>query len=313
MSNQEPNPRETIGANQPPTLARLIADEQADFAPLTMAFLEDEHKKQREITVALLAEATALMRDPTTGKMKEIADAEMKSKVVSLISRLRAHYKTLDALHAKLKQPYKRGGEAVDQFFFGDMDKLGKRAKANNPGAADILNQILTDYDNKLLAEEQERRRLQAEEDARIARAAQAEQDRLQREAEEAAEAAARARVPERKEEKREVAQEAAQVASAAAVQATVLTARAEESHVATFAKPADIVRTRHDDGSMSTMAQETYAEITDRSKLPMALLWQHIPLDGLQKALNTFAKLNNYNVQIEGAAIGRRNKSRVK
>jgi hypothetical protein len=52
MPLPEPNPRETIGANQPPTLPRLIADEQADFAPLTMAFLEDEHKKQREITAA---------------------------------------------------------------------------------------------------------------------------------------------------------------------------------------------------------------------------------------------------------------------
>jgi hypothetical protein len=301
-----------IGHNKPPTLAQQIAEEEGDFAQLTTEYLEAEYAKQKKITVELLAEATALMRDEA-GKIKAIDGPEMKSKVVSLIRRMRDHWKALDAFHTKEKQPYKRGGEAGDQFFFGDMDKLGKRTKTSNPGAADILGQILTDHDNKLLAEEQERRRVQAEEDERVAREAQAERDRLQREADEAAEAAARARNPERKEEKQEVAQEAMQAASTAAVTAAVTTARAEESYVSTLAKPADIVRTRHDDGSMSTMAQESYAEIVDRNKLPMAILWPHIPLDGLQKAVMAYAKLNNYNVTLEGAAIGRRNKSRVK
>lgn len=311
MLASESNPREAIGSNNPP-LARSISVEEGDFALSVTAFLQDEYQKQPTIVQALLDEATALMRDET-GKLRDIPDDDVKGKVASLIKRMRDAAKVLEAAHGTEKQPYLRGGQACDQFFFGLIDKLQKRAKANNPGGADVLGRLLTEYDNRKLAAETERRRLIAEEETRKAIAAQAERDRLAREAYEAEAAAARARNPERKEEKVEAARDLQQQASAAAVEAEVTTQAAEAAHVEMLARPADIMRERHGDGTLTGMGTEKYAEIEDRTKLDMAALWPHIPLDALGKALNQWARLTDFRQPMEGAAIGRRNKSRVR
>lgn len=300
-----------IGDNRPP-LARSIAAEEGDFALVTTAFLEDEYGKHGTIVQGLLDEATALMRD-SNGDLKRITDDDTKGKVASLIKRMRDEAKALVGLHDKEKTPYLRGGQAVDQWFYGFVDRLARRDKNNRPGAADILNDLLTEYDTRKLAEEQERRRLIAQEEARVAREAQEAAAKAAREAEEARLAAERARKPESKEERAGEARAAEQAASQAAVEAQVTTQKAEEAHVATLAKPADLMRTRGDDGTLSTMAEEKYAEIEDRTKLDMAALWPYLPLPAIQTALNQWARLTDYRTPMTGAAIGRRNKSRVR
>lgn len=301
--NDETNPRAAIGGNFPP-LARSIAAETGDFAQVVTAFLEEEYRQYPVQLTELLDEARALP--------KEIEDKATKDKAASVIKRMRDLNKKFDAFHEKEGQPYFRGKQAVDQFFFGMMDKLQKRAKNNNPGASDVLLSRITDYDNRILAAEQERRRLEAEETARIAREAQERAATEAREAEERRQAAERARAPAQVEVKTAAAQEAEQKASAAHVEATVTTARAEEAHIATLAKPADIMRSRGDDGTLSTMGQEKYATIVDRDKLDKAKLWPFIPLAALQQALTGFAKTTDYNTPMEGAEIGRKNKSKV-
>lgn len=308
----EENERAVIGGNNPP-LGKMISLQEGDFAAVTTIYLEDDYAKQPDIVQSLLDEASKLMRDPATGEIAPIPDDDTKGKVASLIKRMRDTAKALAAFHGKEKQPYFRGGQAVDQYFFGMIDKLARRDKKNRPGAADVLGQMLTDYDNRKLAEEQERRRLAAAEAARVEREAREKREREERAAEEARLAAERARKPETKAAKEEVAQVAEEHASAARVEETVAAQQAQAAAIDTYRKPADIMRTRGDDGTLSTMGTEKYAEITDRTLLDLAKLGPYIPLDGLQKALNAWAKATDYREEMPGAAVGRRNKSLVK
>jgi hypothetical protein len=301
-----------IGHNNPP-LARLIAAETVDFAIVTTAYLEDEYGKHKTIVTALLAEATALMRDPATGKLKTIEDDATKGKVASLIKRMRDQAKALDALHSKEKTPYLRGGQAADQFFFGEIDKLDRRNRTAKPGASDVLNSSLTDYDNRLLAAEQARRDREAAEQRRIAQEALQKAQAEEAAAEEARLAAERARKPETQEAKGAVARAQEAVADAARVEAIVAGAKAEQTHMATFAKPADLMRTRGADGTLSTVGTEKYAEITDRTLLDIKMLAPYIKLEALESALTQWAKFTDYNTPMTGAAIGRRNRSSVR
>lgn len=314
------NLRERIGGNNPP-LGALIGESEGDFAGITTGYLATAYAKHIAAGEELLEEARKLPR--------EIPDDDVKGKFTSLIKRIRDHAKALTAFHSKEKQPYLRGGQAVDQFFFGTIDKLSRRDRKANPGAADVLNNRLTEYDNKVLEAERLRRQREAEEAARIAREAQEKADREAAEeaarvraAEEAKLAAERARNPDRKEEKAAVA-DAAQAAAAeqapktdaAAVDASAALAKAQEAHLATTARPADIMRTRGQDGTLSTMAQEKYAEITDYAELDkaMAALWPHIPAQAKQQAVNAYARATDYRQSLPGCDIGRRNKSQVR
>ena len=300
------NPRATVGHNDPPLWAVLRSlSREEDFASTVTAFLNEEYRAWDKTVADLLEEARALPR--------EIPDAATRELFPPLIKRIRDTRGKLEAFHKLEKEPYHRGGQAVDQKFFGLIDKLLRRDRKNNPGAGDILGARLTDYDTKVLAAEQERRRLEAEEAARVAREAQERAQREAREAEEKRLAAERARKPEIAEEKRETAQRAEHQASAAHVEAVVETARAEEAHVATLVRPADIMRTRGDDGTLSTMAQEKYAELEDRDLLDKAALWPFIPEAALKTALTQWAKSTDYRKQMAGAKVGRRNKTVVR
>ncbi len=311
MDQPTENPREKIGGNLPP-IAAEIARYEGDFAAVTTAFLVEEYAKQPQIVASLMAEATALMRDEN-GDLKKINDDETKDKVKSLIKRIRDANKVLDAAHETEKQPYLRGGQAVDQFFFGLMDKCVRRAKTNRAGAADILNDELTDYDTRLLNAEMERRRVAAAEEARKAKAAQDEADRVAAEAEQRRLEAERARKPEIIEKKEEVAQQTETAASAAKVEATIATGRAEEAHIDTLAKPADVMRSRGADGTLSTMATEPYAVVQDAALLDKNALWPFIPLAAKEQAFRAWAKNNGYSVQMAGGKCGRKPKSQVR
>jgi hypothetical protein len=305
------NPREKIGGNLPP-IAAEIARYEGDFAAVTTAFLAEEYAKQPQIIASLMAEATALMRDEN-GELKKINDDDTKDKVKSLIKRIRDANKVLDAAHETEKQPYLRGGQAVDQFFFGLMDKCVRRAKGNRAGAADVLNDELTDYDTRLLEAERERRRKIAEEEARKAKAAQDEADRLARDAEEKRLEAERARKPEKIEQKEQAAEKVEAAASGAKVEAAIATGRAEEAHIDTLAKPADIMRSRGTDGTLSTMATEPYAVVEDEAQLDKNVLWPFITLAAKEQAFRAWAKNTGYTQQMAGGKCGRKPKSQVR
>lgn len=248
-----------------------------------------------------------------------IADPESKGVVTSLIKRIRDMNKRAEGLRELEGMPHHRRKQGVDQFFFGIIDRLAKRDRKNNDGIGDRLQKILTDYDTRILAEEQERRRQAALETARLEREAREAREKAEREARELEEAAARARAPAKIEEKTQVAAVAAEEASSARVEETVASARAEEAHVAAQASPADIMRTRGADGTLSTMGTEKFCEITSRKELEKHLdkIAGYIPIAALETAAKAYANSHGYSsdesVQIPGVRFGKRPRSVVR
>jgi len=289
------NPRAVIGSNTP---------DAVDYAKQESERLRSEYAALETTVTGLVDEADSI---------EEITDDPKKAYVVDLIKNIRDAKTRIEGLHGLEKQPHLRRGQGVDQFFFGLWDRLAKRDKKNRDGAADRLGKMLTEYDVRKLAEENERRRKEAEEAARIEAARLAEQRRLEAIAEEARLKAERARTEATTKAKAEEARKAEEAASAARVAATVATAKAEETHVATLSGPADIMRARTDTGTLSTMAQETYAEIENPGLLDMTKLWGFVPFEAKQKALNAWARSTDWREPMPGAKVGRRPKSTVR
>ena len=242
----------------------------------------------------------------------EITEDAEKSAVASLIKRMRDADKRVEGLRELEKTPYLRRGQGVDQFFGRLAERLFRRNKKDRPGAADTLQDRLTAYDTKKLREEQKRRRKEAAEAALQAREEAAKAAKALREAEEARLAAERARKPETTAAKAAVADLAEQEAFAAGLAATAAADKAEAAYVETLAKPAELMRNRGADGTLTTMARENYAEIIDESKLDKVSLWPFISLDAKEKALRQWAKTSGFNRQMDGAAIGSRPRSVV-
>jgi hypothetical protein len=276
-----------------------------DFAKQEMDRLHAEYGHFISTVESLLDEAAAITLP--------IEDDAGKSAVTSLIKRQRDTAKRILGVHVVEKEPHLRRSQADDQFFFGLVDKLARRDRKNRPGSADNLGEALTAYDTKLLLAEQERRRKIAEEEARKAAAAREAELKALREAEEARLAAERARKPETQAAKEAVAEHRETEASTAKIESTLAERAAEDAYVQTLAKPADIMRNRGDDGTLSTMATEGYAELVDKRLLDKEALWPFIKPDAIEQALRAYAKANDFRVTMNGAKIGRRPKSVVR
>ena len=278
-----------------------------DFAKVEVERLKNEYGYVQESALRLIEQAKAIT---------VIADNDDKSKVIGLIKLLRDEAKRSIGLHEIEKAPHFRRGQGVDQFFFGIVDKLWKRDKKGNDGEGDRLNKLLTAYDVRQLAIEEEKRKAAALEAARIAQAAEAERLRKEQEAEAARLAAERARKPDTTAAKAAIAAAAEEAAMAARVEQTATAAAAEEAYMATLAAPADIMRTRAADGSLATMAKEKFVEITDRNTLDLNKLRPYLPAEALVTAIRKYAESvsfsNDESVQIAGAKFGTRPRSRV-
>jgi flagellar biosynthesis GTPase FlhF len=294
MSMIDQNPRAVPGDNKAPDYAQRVTEQMArDYAALSD-------------NVALMLDEARALPDAVDGE-------ETLGLYAKLIKRLRDTTARITAFRVAEKEPFLRGGQAVDAFFFSLEDKCARRDRKNKPGAADVLQARLDDYQQRKLAEEQARRRREAEETARIERERREAAERAEREAEEARLAAERARKPETTAAKEVVAEQKEAVSDAAKVEVSVAAAAAEEAYVDTLARPADMVRTRVDEGPLVTMQQVGFAEIEDDSLLDKAALWPFISLDAKEKALRAWAKNSGYRQQMAGAVIGKKNKSAVR
>lgn len=299
----EPAALAGIGHNLPP-LAQTISSEE-DLPAQVVIYLDDEYSRIPRTVDELLAEARALPQ--------AIDDDQTMGLYAKLIKRLRDLTKEIESHHAKEKAPYLRSSQAVDNWFFSLWSRCARRQRADKPGAADVLQARLDDYNQRKLLAEQERRRKAAEEAARNARAAAEKAERERREAEEARLAAERARKVETIAAKGAVAAVAAEVASVSANNAALAEAHAEQAHIDTLARPADMIRTRVDEGPTVTMATEPYAIVEDEELLDMAKLWPFVKSDEKARALRAWAKTTNFNQQMAGAKIGRKPKSVVR
>jgi hypothetical protein len=280
------NPDAISGHNEAPISAQSVTAAMArDYAALAQA------------TSALLVEAKALP--------DAVADEGDLQVVSAVIVKIRDKAKLANATREKEKEPYLRGGQAVDAFFKDLIDRLDKTNT--------ILGRRVNAYQQAKLAEERARRAAEAREAARVASEAAArlaEQERLAREA---TEAAARARKAENIAAHNEEAADHAELAAAAARAAALALNEAAAAELAAKQKPAELTRSRFEEGTLVTMKQVGYVEIVDAALLDLAALRPFIKEEHLLQALRAWAKINNHKKPMPGAIVEMRDEAVVR
>jgi len=287
------NPRAVIGDNQDVDQAQIVSDR------LTALYYPSDQSLDK-----LLGEMPNMPEDVSSD-----ADALMLG---ALIKNLRDLDNKFEAFREAEKQPFLRGGNAVDTHFFSRRDKIARRRKGDRsvkPGAIDILQGRIDIWqEQKKIAE---RARLDAErlEAARIAREEQARLRKALEEAEAARLAAERARKEETKAAKTAIADAEAAKAAHAQLLADIAAEKEREAKLATEISNADIVRVRSDGtngaGVMLTSKQEGYAIVFDRSLLDMDALRPYFTDFEIGKALRGWAKAHDFKTQMDGADVG--------
>ena len=265
------------GHNQPPDYAQEVTDRMArDYAEMATN------------VTAILNEARDM---PAT-----VDGEEQLRRFSEVVVRMRDTSARVETTRKSEKEPYLRAGQAVDGFFNSLVERLDKGMK--------VLSKRVNDYQQHKLAEERERRRIEAEATARAEREQREAAAKALREAEEARLAAERARKPESIEQKGAVADLAESTASSAAIAAQEAAAAAEAAHIETLRKPSEIVRSRFDEGRLVTMKQVGYAEILDKMALDPVALWPFIKEEAALQALKAWAKTNGFKRPMNGAIV---------
>lgn len=283
-----------IGHNEAPDHAKLVTDRLADeYAEIT-----------RSVADALEA-ARALPKD--------CDDDDAQGEFAAVIKRLRDLDARVEGIRVVEKEPFLRGGNAVDAFFKGLRAKLFRQNKTDQAGAADVLQARVNAYVQKKADEERRRRQEEervAREQERVAREAREKAERDQRDAEAKA---ARAR----NATNIAAAEEAARKAKADAERLRDEEDRArqerQEKAADASAKTADMVRTRTEQGHMVTARQVPFVEITDEMALNPAVLWAFVKSDAKLAALRSWAKTTQYKQQMPGAVIEMRDEAVVR
>lgn len=284
------NPRAVAGDNLPAAYAQRVVEA-----------LERDYKALTDNIAALLDKAREAPRS--------VESDEVALAVGAVIKELRDADKRAEAFRQTEKEPYLRSEQAVDQFFFALRDKLAKRSRQNRSGAIDVLQDRVNAYlERKRALEEAERHRI-AQEEARKAAEKAAEEAKLRQEAEDARAREERARKPENVAAHAAVAEKAERDAAQAAAEAVAAADRAQEAHIATLAKPADMARTRGDDGVLLTQSREAYVIITDRTKLDWTKIAPFFTDAEVEKAVRGWARVTGHNQPMDGAEIGYRRK----
>jgi flagellar biosynthesis GTPase FlhF len=282
----EINPRATIGDNRP-----------TDATESLLGRLGDDYGELTRSASSLLETARSL--GETVENERELEGFS------NVIVAMRDAIARAEAARTAEKEPYLRGGQAVDGFFSSLKERLDK--------GRTVLQRRVDVYQNRKLAEERERRRLAAEQAVREQRERDAEAARLAREAEEKRLAAERARKPETKEAKVASASAAEGEAAAAAAAASVASDAAETARIDTLRKPSEIARSRFDEGRLVTMRQVGFAELVDRERVDMNALRPYFTEQEIAKALRGWAKATGHKKPMDGAEIGLRDEAVVR
>lgn len=287
------NPREAIGGNQPPDYAQEVIDRLAREYPHV----------DRE-TAALLDEARTLPNPMTDESLPDYT---------RIVKAGRDLFTRLDTMHDAEKQPYLRGGQGCDGFFFTFMDKIKRRTgtRGAKPGMLDILQARIDNFAEAKRVAEEQRRRQEAIEAERKRLAAEAARIQAEQEAEAARLAAERARKPHTQEAKEEVAAHAETQATAARIEEFQAANTAEIATIQAAAKPADMIRTRMEEGIL-TSAKRDDATVTDYDAIDLNKLRPFINRDALDKAVRQWARNTNYAEPMAGVQITRRTGGRI-
>lgn len=288
------NQRAVPGSNQAP-----------DYAQQETQRLADDYVGLTDSLAMLLEEAGAF-----PAGVNDDAEALARGAV---IKKLRDLDSRVEGVRVLEKEPHLRRGNAVDSFFNVMRDQIGRRVRTAKPGAIDVLQADINDYQNRKIAEERARQEAARREAERVAREAEEAARKAAAEAAEKAAAAERARKAENIQARQREAEAQQQAADAARAEARRTAELAEEARLAALAKPADIARVRGADqsgaGVLLTVGQEPYAILTDRTKVNMEMLRPYFTDAEIEKALRGWAKSTGHRVKMNGAEIGFRNK----
>jgi hypothetical protein len=195
-------------------------------------------------------------------RVPNIESDDVAGKVTDFIKQLTALAKAAETKRTDAKEPYLEGGRHVDGFFKAITDPVAKAKVA--------VEKNLTTY----LRDKADRERRERE-----------EQERLAREAAEQARKGA--------EEKARAAANDLQLAAAIKAEEQANAARADlvKAEKAAEAKAAELSRTRGEYGSVSSLRTVFGFEDIDRATIDLEALRNHLPLDGLEKAVRSFIK----------------------
>ena len=251
---QKADPAPGIGHNEAP----LVAPAQA----VSESLLRD-YVGLAESTTAILAQARDLPL--------KVSDNTELGQFSAIAKSMRDTIAKAEAFRVKEKEPYLRGGQAVDGFFQNLSERLNKGMK--------IVTARVNDYQQAILAAERRKREEEAAEARRIA--------------EEARLAAERARKPA--------------IAEAKEVQATIAERRADVAEEAAEATPAAMTRTRFDDGVLVTMKKVKYVTIVDADKIPLDRLRPYLKPSEIEAAVKRWAAATEYGSVMSGVEVGER------
>jgi len=289
--------RIAAGSNEAPDYAKLVTDRIAsEYVGLsnTLDELVDEIPK---LSPKVLSDADALTRG-------------------ALIKRFRDLDSRVESVRVLEKEPYLRGGNAVDSWFNSLRDRIAKRNRNDRKaqsGYADVLQDEINVYQDAKIAEERARRAAEAQAAERL----RVEAERKARAEAEAAEqarlAAERARKPESIAAKSAEADKHAAAEAKSREEAAQAAQAADDAYLSTLARPADIARVRGNaeagGGVTLTVAQEPYAILTDRTLVDLEMLRPFFTDAEIEKALRGWARTTGHRIQMPGAQIGHRNK----
>ena len=265
-----------IGHNKPPAAAEQITDRLAETWP-------DMVKRQAELL-------TAFMRTPS------IVDDSNAGRVTDFCKQIAASMKAITSARVAEKEPFLDGGRTVDTFFNRLRDPLDE--------AKGTLQARLTIYE-RAKADKERRAR---EEAARIERQ---EAQRLQAIADERERAAEERERAANTDSDLDDAIEADAVARQADADARQADADAIAAERAANARAAELHTTRGDYGSSSSLRTFWDFADLDRADLDLEALRQHIPLDGLEKAVRSYTKSGGR--ELRGVRIFKNTKSVVR
>jgi hypothetical protein len=195
-------------------------------------------------------------------RVPDVNDEDTARKVSDFIKQIQAVIKAADAARVARKEPYLEGCRGIDGFFKAIAEPMEKTKRK--------VEALLTDFLRRK-ADKERREREERERQARM------DEERRRREAETAA-------ANMRDEASLHDALERERVAEQAAADRRKAEKEAD-------AKPADMSRTRGDFGAVSSLRTTWTFSNLDRATLDLEKLREHLPMDGLERAVRSFVK----------------------
>ena len=235
-------------------------------------------------------------------RMPKTLDATSEPKAITFIQQLRAHGNKLEATRTDMKEPYLKGGQAVDSTF--------KELKAEISGVQSSTNDALTDFQNE------ERKKREAE--------AAAERKRLAEEARKQAEAERKAREEEARKERETAERITRELRDEKDLEEAI---RAEERAMEAERKAAEVaaappepappvvapapVQTHTEFGGKATLKMVLRCTSFDPQTIDLNAIRPYLKPDAIQKALNLAVRQGIR--EVEGAVIEEVPESRVR